>query len=168
METLAELASLFIKEYENIDCDKFYSGEQVRDIIGRLRRSCDKIYQKNKLKIGNNMKKVEIIDNEVVFIFLNQKYILDKKEYRMSHIEAVEKLGDKITNLSQLLFLQDNIEETNEALLKVGGEPIKYDKTYWCREQSSALYAWHVYMGYGSISYDPRSYAGAVRAISPL
>jgi hypothetical protein len=44
METLAELASLFIKEYESIDCDKFYSGEQVRDIIGRLRRSCDKIY----------------------------------------------------------------------------------------------------------------------------
>ena len=168
METLAELASLFIKEYESIDCDKFYSGEQVRDIIGRLRRSCDKIYQKNKLKIGNNMKKVEIIDNEVVFTFLNQKYILDKKEYRMSHIEAVKKLGDKITNLSQLLFLQDNIEEINESLLKVGGEPIKYDKTYWCREQYSALDAWHVYMRHGYIHADPRASVLGVRAVSPL
>jgi hypothetical protein len=84
----------------------------------------------------------------------------------MSHIEAVEKLGDKITNLSQLLFLQDNIEETNEALLKVGGEPIKYDKTYWCREQYSALYAWYVSMRYSDIYYNSRSHAYAVRAVS--
>jgi hypothetical protein len=40
------LENLFIKEYENINSDEFYSGEQVRDIIGRLRRSCDKLYQK--------------------------------------------------------------------------------------------------------------------------
>jgi hypothetical protein len=46
MRILKELASLFIKEYENINSDEFYSGEQVRDIIGRLRRSCDKLYQK--------------------------------------------------------------------------------------------------------------------------
>jgi hypothetical protein len=112
------------------------------------------------------MKKVEIIDNEVVITNEIGYYILDKKEYRMSHIEAVEKLGDKITNLSQLLFLQDNIEETNEALLKVGGEPIKYDKTYWCREKYSALYAWSVYMYSGYISYSTRPVAFGVRAVS--
>lgn len=112
------------------------------------------------------MKKVEIIDNEVVITNEIGYYILDKKEYRMSHIEAVEKLGDKITNLSQLLFLQDNIEEINEALLKVGGEPIKYDKTYWCREQYSALGAWYVNMNNSNIDYYTRSNAYAVRAVS--
>jgi hypothetical protein len=109
---------------------------------------------------------VKVINNEVVLTNEIGYYILDKKEYIMSHIEAVEKLGDKITNLSQLLFLQDNIEETNEALLKVGGEPIKYDKTYWCREQYSALYAWSVYMYSGYISYSTRPVAFGVRAVS--
>jgi hypothetical protein len=114
------------------------------------------------------MKKVEIIDNEVVITDERGSYILDKKEYRMSHIEAVKKLGDKITNLSQLLFLRDNIEEINEAILKIGGEPIKDDRVYWCREQYSAADAWSVLMDYGYIRNYTRSYAYAVRAVSPL
>jgi hypothetical protein len=112
------------------------------------------------------MKKVKIIDNEVVITDERGSYILDKKEYIMSHIEAVEKLGDKIPLISQQLFLKNNLKEINKALLKVGGEIISDNGVYWCREQYSALSAWRVYMRNSSINSYTRSGTYAVRAVS--
>jgi hypothetical protein len=84
----------------------------------------------------------------------------------MSHIEAVEKLGDKIPLISQQLFLKNNLKEINKAILKVGGEIISDNGVYWCREQCSALYAWRVDMNSSYMYIYARSATYAVRAVS--
>ena len=78
------------------------------------------------------------------------------------------KLGEKeyIPSLGQLYFILAHFREINEALNAVGGDPLQ-DLWYWTSTESSATYAWSLYLGNGGASYSPKApYQGRVRPVS--
>ena len=64
--------------------------------------------------------------------------------------------GWYIPSMGEMLFIFTHRKEVNAALEKAGGQPIA-DDWYWTSTESSATYAWYLYLGNGSMS----SYAKA-------
>ena len=54
-----------------------------------------------------------------------------------------------IPSLGELYFMLAHFTQINAALEAVGGEPLRND-WYWSSTQSSATYAWSLYLGYGN------------------
>ena len=60
--------------------------------------------------------------------------------------------GEYIPALGELYFIYLNRKALNEILEKVGGEPIA-DEWYWTSTESSATYAWSLYLSGGGVGY---------------
>lgn len=65
----------------------------------------------------------------------------------------------------QQLFMDKHLEKLNEALLYVGGDPIKMDNWYWSSSECYASYAWVVGFGSGAINYNNKCSSCRVRAV---
>ena len=73
---------------------------------------------------------------------------------------------EHIPSLGELYFMLAHFTQINAALEAVGGEPL-HDDWYWSSTQYSATIAWHLYLGNGTASGNPKAaYQGRVRPVS--
>jgi hypothetical protein len=76
------------------------------------------------------------------------------------------KAGEYIPASGQQLFMDKHLKKLNEALLYVGGEPIKTDEWYWSSSEFSSNYAWMFYFSNGQVGNGSKCISYYVRAVT--
>ena len=61
--------------------------------------------------------------------------------------------GEYIPTLGQMYFILCHLKAVNEALAAVGGQPLEVDAWYWTSTETSATYAWGLYLLDGNAGY---------------
>ena len=64
--------------------------------------------------------------------------------------------SEYVPSLGEMYFILARFSHINAALEAVGGEPL-LNKWYWSSTQYSATYAWILYLGSGSATYDTKA-----------
>ena len=85
---------------------------------------------------------------------------------RMNWGDAMEypKDGYRLPTKEELMIIYANKDIINKALVDNGGEPLT-DSYYWSSTEYDSNYSWKLYMGYGSVDNDYKTYGYYVRQV---